>query len=598
MTKSKAEAGKGRTPRNPDVKTPTAAEQSPRTDNTRETIESIIIALILAFLFRAFEAEAFEIPTGSMGPTLLGRNKDVQCPKCGFGFQAGVSFEVDDYGRPLYFERDLLPPGRQNLAGQRVVAETCTCPNCRYTMSVNPYRRVDQLLEVKHPYSYSGDRIWVSKAPYVVADPKRWDVAVFKYPLGANINYIKRLVGLPNETVMLYGGNVYTCPLGQTTYRIERKPPHKVLATLLPVYDNDYELAELRDKGWPARWRPIKAAEGEPGWQSLDGGKVFAVEPRGDQECWLGYRHIPPDFEAWQLMRAGKLPADYPARAQLISDFCGYNTATNQATAPAPEPRSLGLHWVGDLSLSCEVDIQSKHGEFALALVEGGRIMQCRFDVAGGQATLSISQASDFLPTATTPVVGPGKYRLRFANVDDQLLLWVNGKLIEFPQSTAYGQLHNQRPNVEDLTPARIVSRGAKVSVAHLRLDRDIYYIATHRGHFSDYMRNPLLSDDPRDLAQFLSTPQRWSVFDELASAEYPLEEGQYLALGDNSPNSGDSRVWTSEHYVTRDLIIGKAFYVYWPHAWETNPSLPIPFRGRTIRVPFYPNFWEMRLIH
>ena len=220
MTKTKPEISKARPARGEASKPSAKEDEPPRVDNTRETIESIIIALILAFLFRAFEAEAFEIPTGSMGPTLLGRNKDVECPKCGFGFQAGVSFEVDDSGRPVYFDRDWLPPGRQGLAGRRVTAETCTCPNCRYTLSVDPVHAVDDLLPVKHPYSYSGDRIWVSKAPYVVSDPKRWDVSVFKYPLGANINYIKRIVGLPNETVRIHWGNIHTSPLGTSAFEV------------------------------------------------------------------------------------------------------------------------------------------------------------------------------------------------------------------------------------------------------------------------------------------------------------------------------------------------------------------------------------------
>jgi hypothetical protein len=48
----------------------------------RETVESVAIAFVLAFLFRTFEAEAFVIPTGSMAPTLMGRHKDLVCPKC------------------------------------------------------------------------------------------------------------------------------------------------------------------------------------------------------------------------------------------------------------------------------------------------------------------------------------------------------------------------------------------------------------------------------------------------------------------------------------------------------------------------------------
>src|SRR3954466_3740329 len=55
----------------------------------RETVESVVIAFVLAFLFRTFEAEAFVIPTGSMAPTLMGRHMDLTCPKCGYSYQVG-----------------------------------------------------------------------------------------------------------------------------------------------------------------------------------------------------------------------------------------------------------------------------------------------------------------------------------------------------------------------------------------------------------------------------------------------------------------------------------------------------------------------------
>src|SRR5689334_25338842 len=80
----------------------------------RETIESIVIAFILAFLFRTFEAEAFVIPTGSMAPTLQGRHKDVDCPKCGYHYRVSASQEVDENG---------------NQRGTCHVVST-TCPMC------------------------------------------------------------------------------------------------------------------------------------------------------------------------------------------------------------------------------------------------------------------------------------------------------------------------------------------------------------------------------------------------------------------------------------------------------------------------------------
>ena len=43
----------------------------------RETIESVIVAIVLALVFRAYEAEAFVIPTGSMAFSLQGQHRDL-----------------------------------------------------------------------------------------------------------------------------------------------------------------------------------------------------------------------------------------------------------------------------------------------------------------------------------------------------------------------------------------------------------------------------------------------------------------------------------------------------------------------------------------
>src|SRR5580698_9399360 len=74
---------------------PAPASSGLRPSATRETIESVVVAFVLAFLFKTFEAEAFVIPTGSMAPTLLGRNKAALCPKCGTHFTIGASDEVE-----------------------------------------------------------------------------------------------------------------------------------------------------------------------------------------------------------------------------------------------------------------------------------------------------------------------------------------------------------------------------------------------------------------------------------------------------------------------------------------------------------------------
>ncbi len=75
------------------------ARHAPSASSVRETIESVAIAFILAFLFRTFEAEAFVIPTGSMAPTLMGRHKDVKWKICDYPFQVSASEEVTREGQ-------------------------------------------------------------------------------------------------------------------------------------------------------------------------------------------------------------------------------------------------------------------------------------------------------------------------------------------------------------------------------------------------------------------------------------------------------------------------------------------------------------------
>src|SRR3954466_1866392 len=116
----------------------------------RETVESIVIAFVLAFLFRTFEAEAFVIPTGSMAPTLMGRHKDVDCPKCGYRYQVSASEEESE---------DPHRPPSDCIAGQ--------CPMCHYVLPMRPNLPPDvpELRQGNIPLqpSYNGDRILVNK---------------------------------------------------------------------------------------------------------------------------------------------------------------------------------------------------------------------------------------------------------------------------------------------------------------------------------------------------------------------------------------------------------------------------------------------------
>src|SRR5947209_17399809 len=75
----------------PPAPPPAATTPPPEKENIKETIESILVAFILAFVFRAFLVEAFVIPSGSMAPTLLGAHMRFRCPDCGYAWDVNYS---------------------------------------------------------------------------------------------------------------------------------------------------------------------------------------------------------------------------------------------------------------------------------------------------------------------------------------------------------------------------------------------------------------------------------------------------------------------------------------------------------------------------
>ncbi len=148
-----------------------------RKSAVREWTESILFALVMVFLIRTFIVEPFKIPTGSMTPTLLGVKKI--CPTCG-------------------------APGRHNQK------------NCPYDGTRLKLEHIgDKILVNKFIFgTKTPDRIPFTSIllPYLqlpaLRQPRRGDVVVFHYPEDVSIDYVKRLVGLPGETIEIRGGKI------------------------------------------------------------------------------------------------------------------------------------------------------------------------------------------------------------------------------------------------------------------------------------------------------------------------------------------------------------------------------------------------------
>jgi signal peptidase I len=70
-----------------------------------------------------------------------------------------------------------------------------------------------------------GDRILVSRLAYAVSPVQRFDLAVFRFPLNESRMFVKRVVGMPGEELILQGGDVFARARGAGEFRILRKPP-------------------------------------------------------------------------------------------------------------------------------------------------------------------------------------------------------------------------------------------------------------------------------------------------------------------------------------------------------------------------------------
>ena len=55
----------------------------------------------------------------------------------------------------------------------------------------------------------TGSRVMGSRISYVLNQPERFDIILFDPPYDAPMLYVKRIIGLPNETVVIIDGNVY-----------------------------------------------------------------------------------------------------------------------------------------------------------------------------------------------------------------------------------------------------------------------------------------------------------------------------------------------------------------------------------------------------
>jgi len=487
------------------------------------TFEWLITAFILAFVFRAFVMEAFRIPTGSMADTLMGAPFRLRCRQCGYKYNHG--FVPRQYRLP----EDTVPSGNTKPPLTR-------CPSCGH------FDRTRAGMPVAN-----GDRILVLKCIYQYLEPKRWDVIVFKNPPEPTINYIKRLVGLPGESVQIIDGDIYID--GQ----ISRKPAKVQNELWMPVYDNDYQPVAPREGFFNGHtW--------EQPFKNIRGSK-WITEDRNNPTI---FRLDSPDGGAGQI------------NSLVYDTSIGNDFRATYAYDQVDEYESLP--YCSDLMVRFTCRAASSQGRIGISLSKYQTNYKAWIDLTGemviarqenGKQSIELARMSIELPAIDQSNI------VKFANVDHRLIFEFGGKKLTFDLGH---NLEDVGAIQEDVEPRVEIFGSGKITLSHIAIFRDIHY--TQPRFISRKVTGRATKDNP-----------------------FVLEEDQFFVLGDNSPNSQDGRWWERpgvankglpeyrEGTVPRDYLVGKAMFVYWPSGFK-------PFAEFPFGIGIIPNIGRMRLIY
>ncbi len=332
------------------------------------------------------------------------------------------------------------------------------------------------------------DRVLVDKLSYHYRAPKRFEVAVFKYPLDRSMNYIKRIAGVGPEWLRIQNGDLWRSD------RPKDDPPR---------YESDWEIVRRPENVQADTWKALD--EGAPGrlqWLRM-----------GDASSW--------EVSEDRIVARGDGGLRLPASSSFMDDFKdGYPRAVRESLRIRRGIPS-GMNPVGDLRFEAVLEAQADCREVVVELREGSRIYSFTLPgPAAPEGEAPVILARDLSRSARSPLAreresklsspswtlpaGSG-VELAVENLDDRLALEIDGEellSLEIPAAT------DQTSNIQ------LQVRGGSATFDEVEVYRDIYYLSN-----------------------------------QVKASEWYVEEDHYVMLGDNTQDSSDSREWTLARY-------------------------------------------------
>ncbi|MBC21062.1 MAG: hypothetical protein CMJ74_12480 [Planctomycetaceae bacterium] len=366
------------------------------------------------------------------------------------------------------------------------------CPNCGSHQPHNPLQPV-----------VAGDRLLIDCMSFQLRDPDRWETILFQSIDPALDHCLKRVVGLPDETLAVASGDIW----------VNGKRLKKDFATAdaMAITVHDARFA-AQHAGIAQRWRPKhQASQWQRMPQSTCGFKHVPRPPSEDQTAlvdWIVYDHV--DLHRGQYRVVDR-----------VTDNYAYN-----------QTLSRKLYKTDDLLLAAKIQW---HGKGRLFFELGS----LRLELDCGQATGKLREAGQGLAEFFWPARQAGSViRVEVASVDQQFFFVINKEVIfscDLEVARIDRAVHAADEALGDnhTRSDRLLAIGAQslhATIEHPLVRRDVYY-----------------------------TPEVRGIVNR-RTGEYHLAADEFFVLGDNSPISLDSRQNTDAAIVRRGELLGRVW--------------------------------------
>ena len=358
-------------------------------------------------------------------------------------------------------------------------------------------------------------RLLLDKLTYSLRCPRRWELILFRCPPPSSGYCIKRVVGLPGETIQVCNGDVLV------DGRRARKSLRELRQLAIGVHDARFPVA---DAFLPARWQSDTASSR---WQVTEFGFRYSpslndnrnADPPVPDVDWLSYHH-------WRF----RSPVDNGVEEGPVSDNYGYNQTISRQ-----------LNDVNDLMLSATIETTGD-GTLSFLATSGVAEFVLHVEPKTGSGTLfQLGCPVDRFELGHEILADGGEVEL--ALVDLRVLLAVDGQQLlaydyggrvgEQPPAVLESDLQLRGAGAPDRSrpvtrPFAIGAAGLTVRVANLRVLRDVFYTSDHVTGGCSPPEPVVLGDD------------------------------ELFVLGDNSPVSLDSRQAGGIAVISFDSLLGK----------------------------------------